>query len=355
MTDSVSSIVTTLAVWDEIPDGLLLADRSGVILAVNPQLTAMFGADSAKLVGQPVEILLPDAVQSGHQFLRMGYMQQPDSRKMGVLQQIHGQRFDRTIFPVDVSLAPIDDGEQVVILAAIRDLSEAVARDRKMVAGTRARLLAEDHERIARDLHDTVIQELFAVGMGLQATMTSGASNEVMVKNIDRAVDSLDAVIRTVRSVIFDVVRGDMSGTLLREALIDVAAEMSLALGFEPVVSFSGPIDQGFPAAVADDVVAVAREAVANVARHADSDSAWIDLAMVDGEVRLVVTDHGVGLPDRGRGVQNGPIAEPGIDGHGIGNMTARAANHEGSLSVETPITGGTVVRWTIPTYWLQK
>ncbi len=137
------------------PDGLLLVDHDGIILLANPVAAAMFGRSA--LVGSAVEELMPHEFRAGHPRLREAYANHATSRPMGTGLRLFGQRADGEMFPVEISLSPIelDDGPHTI--ATIRDIS-----DRQESAAQMAML--QDRERIARDLHDMVIQRLFARG-----------------------------------------------------------------------------------------------------------------------------------------------------------------------------------------------
>ena len=153
-----------------------------------------------------------------------------------------------------------------------------------------------DQERIARDLHDTVIQRLFGVGLSLQAT--AGMVEGRVAERIATAIDSLDETIRQIRTVIVGLdrpLRADAEHSL-RSRLLDVCAEASRALGFDPVVRFDGPIDAAVDPKCAADVVAVIREALSNVARHVGATAASVEVTARDGWLTACVVDNGRGL-----------------------------------------------------------
>ncbi|MEA3056454.1 MAG: hypothetical protein QOD30_1886 [Actinomycetota bacterium] len=199
--------------------------------------------------------------------------------------------------------------------------------------------LAEDRERIARDLHDTVIQRLFATGLALQGTVNLiRGEPERAIERITGAVDDLDITVREIRSAIF----GLQSPSLLtrdsqRDEIMAVVREVSESLGFEPRVVFDGPIDTGLSSSVAADLTSTIREALTNVARHASANTVHIELA-VGEEVVLRVIDDGVGPP-----------AADAPRGNGLGNMELRATARGGSMSILPGASAGTVVEWRVP------
>jgi signal transduction histidine kinase len=204
-------------------------------------------------------------------------------------------------------------------------------------------VLLEDRDRIARDLHDHVIQRLFAAGLTVQS-VASGLGASELAGRLSRVVSDLDETIRQIRTSIFQLrgPLGPQTGTL-RTSLLAVVAEATPLLGFEPRVRFTGPIDAVVPDAVVDDIVAVLREALSNVARHANASRADVEVTASATDVAIEVTDDGVGIGDASRR-------------SGLANLRLRAERHGGTLELTHatprdghPIAKGTRLRWTIP------
>jgi signal transduction histidine kinase len=197
----------------------------------------------------------------------------------------------------------------------------------------------EDRERIARDLHDTVIQRLFATGLQLQGAARLAQRPEV-TERIQQAVDDLDVTVRHIRSVIFKLQPLDVAGRAVRRDVLNVVGEQGNALGFDPVVRFDGPVDAAVDDDVAEHLLNVVREALSNVARHARATRVDLTLIVADDAIELSVTDDGVGLAETGDG-QNG---------HGLRNMRDRAKRLGGTFEV-APVDGGPGTRlvWRVP------
>jgi len=196
-------------------------------------------------------------------------------------------------------------------------------------------LILEDRSRIARDLHDHVIQQLFATGLELQSvvgTLPPGVGAE----RIDTAISNLDKSISQIRTAIFALsgTRGHRPDTI-RHRLIDVVNEVSIALVEMPRLSFSGPVDLVITGSLSDDVVAVVREALSNVARHAVADHVTVSVQVLDGFVGVEVTDDGIGITD--------PEHRSGL-----ANMRERAIMRGGSFTIESD-EGHTVASWSAP------
>lgn len=194
-------------------------------------------------------------------------------------------------------------------------------------------VVAADRDRIARDLHDVVIQRIFASGLKLQQIRRQ-AGGEAHGP-LEEVVRDLDSTIRDIRTTIFDLERPHTLS--LRSEVQALAAEYEPALGFAPVVRIWGPVSSLVDDAVAEQATAVLREALSNCARHAQARTCEVEVAAEDGWVSLVVTDDG-----RGPG---------GDDGHhsGLRNLRRRAEALGGVLSVEGRPSGGTRLCWRVP------
>ena len=204
--------------------------------------------------------------------------------------------------------------------------------------------LLEDRDRIARDLHDTVIQRLFAVGLSLQGTARLAQRPEV-VERIEAAVRDLDETIGEVRTAIYDL-EMSMRGPGMRQAVLDAVLELAPTLGFAPSVSFSGPVDAAVPAGVGEHLVATVREALTNVARHAGARHVSVSLA-VGEDIRLEVVDDGRGISHPPGEPDRGPASAGG--GHGLRNLRSRAEKLGGTLTVTSAGEAGTRLAWLVP------
>lgn len=194
--------------------------------------------------------------------------------------------------------------------------------------------LLEDQERIGRDLHDTVIQGLFATGLSLQGVARLISEPEAR-RRVAKAVDELDVIVRHIRTVIFDVEHDRQSDEGVRRQALGLVEEITRTLGFEPRLSFDGPVDTTIDGDLAVDLLATLREALSNVARHARPTQVLVEIRAIDG-VTLTVTDDGVGFD---------PSA---TSGNGLRNMRRRAEAHDGTLTVSAGTGGGSVLRWHV-------
>jgi signal transduction histidine kinase len=197
--------------------------------------------------------------------------------------------------------------------------------------------LFEDRDRIARDLHDHVIQQLFASGLPLQG-ISMGMVDRSRADRIDQVVDSLDLAIQQIRNSIFEL-RDHTAGQgpSVRSAVLEVASGLASVLGFDPAVRFAGPVDTLVDAILGEDVVAVIREALTNVARHAGASSVEVALTASTGRIELRIADDGAGLGDSSRR-------------SGLENLATRARRRNGSFTIGAqPDGSGTVLLWVAP------
>jgi PAS domain S-box-containing protein len=449
---------------DATPDATLIVAGSGEIVFVNDHVAALFGYELHDLLGRAVEELLPESVRSVHRAHRTRYRAEPTVRTMGAGLELRARRADGVEFPVEISLSPMRLGDEVFVVAAVRDVTERVeaedqlhrvlrtldasedgvfifdavtlrfsfvnegaerlvgySRDellamtplhlnpnttereyRQMVEGLvadarstvfrqatflrkddvevpvekslraaptgrdgvdwvialardiSARLageaelrnsqaalreaeqvvaIAEDRERIARDLHDTVIQRLFAEGLHLQAMLRT--ADERTATRLQSTIEGLDDTIRDLRTAVFALQGSTSSHGGVRGQLLSVVTEATEGLGFEPRLQFDGPIETIDPHIV-ENLLPVLREALSNTTRHARARNVRVAVS-VGEDVVVTVTDDGVGVPDEVLG------------GRGVANMSARAQSLGGDCAITAAPTGGTLLTWRVP------
>ena len=189
-----------------------------------------------------------------------------------------------------------------------------------------------DRDRIARDLHDHVIQRLFAVGLSLQGTVARARSTEVQDR-LSASVDDLQEVIQEIRTTIFDLHGGASGAVRLRQRLQGAVDQFSSA-GLRTGVQFVGPLSVIEPA-LADHAEAVVREAVSNAVRHSGATELTV-LVKVDDDLAITVTDNGCGVGT--------DVAESGLK-----NLRSRAEQCGGTFTLGPGGSGGTALHWSVP------
>jgi signal transduction histidine kinase len=204
----------------------------------------------------------------------------------------------------------------------------------------------EDRDRIGRDLHDLVIQRLFAIGLGLENTARMLGDHSELARRVSTAVDDLDSTIKDIRRSIFALSASQVfeasagSGALdVRRTVADLVDRAASTLKFRPTLRFSGPVNAAVTPTVAPHLTAVLGEALSNVVRHAGADEVQVVLDAGHGEsVSLTVQDNGQGIPAH-------------VSRSGLANMDQRAVALGGSCTVDSAPGAGTRVVWKVPSH----
>jgi signal transduction histidine kinase len=220
-------------------------------------------------------------------------------------------------------------GDVVPPLAALaQQMGLALTAARGQQDRSRVALL-EDRDRIARDMHDHVIQRLFATGLSLQSTSRLAEHPNVSAR-LDEAVDNLDAAIKDIRQTIFALHRTKPTREL-RDEITDLVRGSTQTLGFVPDLTIEGSLDS-LSAELEADLVAVVREGLANVVRHAEASSVSVRITY-DATIQVEVLDDGVGI-------------SPSAVQSGLANLRERAQSHGGSLQLLARTPRGTALLW---------
>jgi len=324
---------------ESAPDAIVIVDRRGRVVLANDRTTEIFGYTTSELLGQPVEMLVPEASRAIHERHRAHYAGAPSTRPMGALMNLSARRKDGSVFPVEISLSPLDAQEGLLITSVIRDVSE-----RRRIEDERRRLLANaeaerTRQRMAMDLHDGVVQSIYAVGLNLEAAAGDIATSPGEVSaRIERAISDLNDVITDIRAYIGQLRPGRFSGEIA-ESLAGIAHEFRV----DSLIETRIDVTRTLPPLSAEGSSAlfhIAREALNNIRKHARASSAEISLHVVDDAVRMDIMDDGAGFD---------PSAPRPEQHHGLRNMASRARAAGGTLKVESAPRTGTRIRVEIP------
>ena len=231
--------------------------------------------------------------------------------------------------------APAFSEEDEALAEALAQAAGIAIQSSRLRDQVRILSVLEDRDRIARDLHDRVIQRIYAVGMTLQGVSRMPDPTDVG-NRMDKAVDELDATIAEIRSAIFELGERSMPGGL-RQSIVQLSDEMAPTLGARPELSFHGPIDNMVPKETADHILAVVREALTNAGKYANATVYRVILRVDDGIV-LQVEDNGTGFD----------VAASSA-GLGLVNLRNRAEKLNGSLQILSEVGGGTRLIWSVP------
>jgi signal transduction histidine kinase len=228
-------------------------------------------------------------------------------------------------------------GDDVALVEALSLAAGIAIENARLHDRVRRSAVYEDRDRMARDLHDTVIQRMFALGLTLQgiaARLPDGPASQ-----IGETVHEIDQVITQVRSTIYELGIGEQSRGV-RDDVTALVRDLAPVVGSEVELSFSGPVDALVSGQVNEHLLATIREALTNVGKHAQATRVLVDVAVYRHDCRLTVTDEGVGLRE---------TPSTGVGGLGLLNLRRRAEKLRGTLSVDNAPGGGTVLTWTVP------
>jgi PAS domain S-box-containing protein len=292
----------------------------------------------SELVGQPIEMIVPKSLRVEHRSHRRGYTGDPRARPMGsglLLTALH--RSGREV-PVEIALSPLSGefGDVAATVATVRDVSERLETAAQLVAAQTRLEILDDRDRIARELHDSVIQRLFAAGLHLQAS-----TNRPDIRDrVSDVVDEIDEAIREIRGVIFTLHRPAQLDSGLEAALRASINESARLLGHRPTLRLGGILGN-ISEEMGAHLLAVLREALMNVAKHAEATKTEVSLDVTADSVTLVVTDDGVGMAE----------VVPQSGGYGLRNIRERALRLGGEVEFFEVEPKGTEVRWVVPRF----
>jgi signal transduction histidine kinase len=195
----------------------------------------------------------------------------------------------------------------------------------------------EERDRLARDLHDTVIQRLFAIGLSLQSMASAPGATESQTERLQKIVSDIDETIRQVRTSIFELSQDLHHG--VRGSVVELLGELTPVVGFEVRVTFDGPVDTAISDSISEHLMAVIREAVTNIGKHAEAEAATVTVRVEEGQCILQISDDGSGI---GHSLEQS-------GGFGLANLRGRAEKLHGSFDIQSPVAGGTVLIWRVP------
>lgn len=216
------------------------------------------------------------------------------------------------------------------------DLAERVSLAHELAEAREAQqrsLLLEDRARIARDLHDHVVQQLYGAGLDLQAV--ASLSPPATAERLESAVATLDETIAQIRTIVFALTPRAEGTPTLRHRVLDLAGAASRHLRQPVSVSFSGPVDMISEGRLADELTASVRELLSNAVKHADAHAVGLTIAASDGMLAAEVVDDGRGI--------GAPVRRSGLD-----NLRTRAERLGGAFEIDSGAQG-TRARWSVP------
>lgn len=243
--------------------------------------------------------------------------------------RIRGEAY-AVLYVTDPTIAPQFNDADELLLAALATAAAVAIENAQLHEQTEALAVVGERERLARDLHDRVIQRIFATAMSLDATAMQ--LPEPLRTRVTGAVDDLDATIREIRSTIFELSHYTVES--LETEIRDIAAELESALGFVPSLVFTGNTNARLDDTVQLHAVAAAREMLTNVAKHANATAVELRVDVCD-QLAITVRDNGIGIP-----------ADAAVNPRGLANLSQRAQLVQGTCTFMGTPGGGTTVTW---------
>jgi PAS domain S-box-containing protein len=341
------SAATTRALFQAAAQAIFVVDQSGRIVMANPATEKMLGYAENELIGQSVELLVPEDLRSGHVSHRAGYFGNPQTRPMGLGRDLQARKKDGSVIDVEIGLSYIQSATGTLAVAFLSDISrrkadeQEIRQQREDLRLLAARLMtAQDDERrrIARDLHDDLSQKLAYLSMDIGKLATKPSSQEflddlrVMQR---RAADAAESV-RHISHQLHPSILDDIG---LEAALEQYCEEFEERSRIRTHFS-SRDVPDSLPREVASSMYHIFQESLRNVSKHSEAEEVFVTLEFVDGVLRLAVRDEGVGLP------ANRLRTGAGI---GIVGMRERAHLVNGTVSIESQIGEGTEVTVAVP------
>jgi PAS domain S-box-containing protein len=324
----------TADVIEAAPNGMFLADARGTILLVNRQVELLWRYPRNDLVGRPVGLLVSERLRAACQSHLAALVADPATGPIGAGLALSGLRHDGAEFPVEISMGPVQTTDGTRIIGIVRDTSEQVEAQQRLIEAERDLAVSDDRQRIASELHSRVVQRLFSAGMAAESVL--GRTPDPLLRNrLLRAVAEIDAAIVDLRSTVFELASYE-SANPLRASVLQICAEMRPALGLAPCVRFAGAVD-AIDAGMGEALLAALREALSNVVRGAQATKVTVTVSADEG---LSLTVEGDGIEAEDRAVERGVNAT---------DVVPRSRDLGGAFTVNPTGSCGTRVEWRAP------
>ncbi len=322
-------------VFETAPDGCVIVDAEGIIRELNPQIESLFGWEQDELIGQAIEVLVPEAQRQAHEEYRTGFSASPRSRPMGIQHDLTGLRKNGSTFPLEVSLSPWKSPSgDLRVICAVRDVTER----RRLRYFSKGALLAteEERQRIARELHDDTAQRLATLVLRMREVRDEELGETERQSLLDDIREDIIEAADGVRRIASGLRPPELGEIGLAAALGAYVRSLREGTGFQIQVE----LDHVDPFLDLDErlvIYRVVQEALSNVIRHADVNSARLRVGIDADSVFAEVSD-------KGKGFVTGETSESG-GGLGLLGMRERSSLIGARLTIESAPGEGTRIR----------
>ena len=260
----------------------------------------------------------------------------PMSSFLGVPIAIRGETFGNLYLTDKIGWAEFTE-DDLALTEALAVAAGTVIQNVQLRSLREAAVVHEDRERLARDLHDRVIQRIFGAGLMLEG-MIGGVEPDALPERLSAVIEQLDEGITELRSTIFALGMGG-SERGIRSQLDQLVRDLSGIVSFDIVLRFDGPVDSAISILVSEHIVSVVRESVTNIEKHAHATETTVHLSVHGTLCQLEVSDNGHGLPADWQTT----------GGQGMSNIESRAQSLDGTFGIQSTPDGGTMLNWRVP------
>jgi len=337
------------AVLESAPDAIVVVNSDGRVQIVNSRTEQVFGYTRAELLGMSVDDLVPASLRSTHAAHRSRFFQDPQVRPMGRGLELFGRRRDGTEFPVDISLSPLPTDEGLLVIAAVRDVTDRKLAEKQLArsqeVAERRRLVAhlvhaqeEERRKIAADIHDDSIQAMTAASLRLQQ-LRKHITTEPQQEVINRLDEAVRESITRLRRLMFDLRPPTLDrtgvGPAVRELLDRISAEIDIDYTLDDRLTKEPSNDLRI------ELYRITQEALTNIRKHAGAHQVKVELRQVEQGYQVHIADDGIGFDVAARSGQPGHL--------GLVAMRERATVAGGWWTLDSKPGRGTMVDFWLP------
>ncbi len=325
------------AVFESAPDGILIVDPEGVVRDLNPAVEALFGYAREEILGETVEMLLPESFRRAHVEHRQRYRKNPHARPMGVGLDLRGRRKDGAEFPAEISLSPWRHDDHECVICVVRDVTEYM-RIQDFSEGA-LRSVEEERQRIARELHDDTAQRLATLMLSVRL-LSFESDDTKRAHALSELREQILAAAEGVKRIARGLRPPELEEVGLRTALQAHLRGLREGAGFEVDVDMD-PVENLLNLEGKLCLYRIIQESLSNALRHSGARAARVTITATDDRVTAVIED-------RGRGFDPGRTSADG-GGLGLVGMRERAVMLGGRVTVDSGPGAGTRVRIELP------